>query len=257
MPRAGVEGHAGPVVGGAGGLPGVGGPGFVAGFAGMGDGVEGPAKLAGADVEGADVAGRSGVGFRIAAADDDEVFVDDAGGGERDGLLFEIAAEAFAEIDAAVFAEAGDWLAGGGIKAVEEVHDAGEEAALFAVGPVRHAAVGLGAGDAGVEGPLELAGGCVEGDYFFARRIGVEGAADDERVGLQAADFAGVEGPRDLELADVCAVDLGEMGVVVAGGAAVVDGPAGVLGGGYAAERGRDERGAGEDAGWVLHGFAS
>ena len=66
----GVDGHAGPVVGCAGGLPGVGGPGlampgFVAGFAGVGDGVEGPAEGSGADVVGADVAGRARGGFRV------------------------------------------------------------------------------------------------------------------------------------------------------------------------------------------------
>ncbi len=74
----GVESHAGPVVGGAGSLPGIGRPGFVARFAGMGDGVEGPAQLAGADVEGADVAGGRGVGLGIAAAHDDQILVDDA-----------------------------------------------------------------------------------------------------------------------------------------------------------------------------------
>src|SRR3954463_4738478 len=53
-----VDCHASPVVGGTGGLPGVRGPGLVTGLAGMRDGVEGPAKSAGADVEGADVTGR-------------------------------------------------------------------------------------------------------------------------------------------------------------------------------------------------------
>src|SRR5271163_3046779 len=51
-----VEGHAGPVVGGAGDLPCVFGPGLVAGLAGKRNGVEDPAKLTSMDVVGADVA---------------------------------------------------------------------------------------------------------------------------------------------------------------------------------------------------------
>src|ERR1700675_2064150 len=73
----GVERHAGPVVGCAAGFPGVGRPSFVTKLAGMGDGVEGPAKFSGANVESANIAGRGGEGFGIAAADDEQVFVDD------------------------------------------------------------------------------------------------------------------------------------------------------------------------------------
>ncbi len=86
-----VDDHAGPVVGGAGGLPGVLGPGLVAGFAGVGDGVEAPAQLAGVDVVGADVAVRGGVGLWRAEADDDQVFVDHAGGGEDGEVAGEVA----------------------------------------------------------------------------------------------------------------------------------------------------------------------
>ncbi len=60
---------------------------------------------------------------------------------------------------------------------------------------------------------------------FVPWRVGVERAADDERVGLDAALFAGVEGPCLLEQVDVVAIDLREVGVVVAVEAAVVDGP--------------------------------
>ena len=141
-----IERHAAPVVGGAGGLPGVLWPAFVAGFAGVGDGSETPAEGSGTDIEGADVAGWRGRRLGVAAADDDEVFEDDAGAGEDDGLLFEVTAEPFAEVDAAVFAEARDGPAGGGIEGVEEVHDAGEQAAIAAVGPEGEAACGLLAG---------------------------------------------------------------------------------------------------------------
>ena len=136
MPRCGVERHAGPVVGGAGVFPGVGGPGVVAEFAGMRDGVEGPAQRAGADIEGADVAGRRGFGFRVATADDDEVLVDNAGSGESDGLLGVVAAQVLAQVDAALFAKTGDGFAGSWIERVEVVQHAREEAGTLAVGPV-------------------------------------------------------------------------------------------------------------------------
>ncbi len=129
----GVEGHAGPVVGGASGLPGVGRPGAGAEFAGARDGAEAPDELAGADVVGADVAGRGGMGFWIAATDDDEVFVDDAGRCEHGGLDLEVSAEVFAEVDTALLAEGGDGLASGGVEAVEVVHDAGEETRTAAI----------------------------------------------------------------------------------------------------------------------------
>ena len=53
----GIEGDAGPGVRGAGVLPCIFGPGVVAELAGMGDGVELPADLSGANVKGADVSG--------------------------------------------------------------------------------------------------------------------------------------------------------------------------------------------------------
>src|SRR5580698_10276196 len=88
----GVERHPCPVVGCAGGLPCIFGPGFVAGLSRMRDGVEAPGQFAGAHVEGADVSRWRGMRLRIAAADDDEVLVDDAGRGQDDGLLFVVAA---------------------------------------------------------------------------------------------------------------------------------------------------------------------
>ena len=94
-----------------------------------------------------------------------------------------------------------------------------------AVIPIRDAARGLAGNDAGIELPLQFAGCGIKRDDFGLRRVGVQRAADDERVGLDAAFLAGVIGPCLLELMDVVASDLGERGVVVAVEAAVVDGP--------------------------------
>src|SRR5260370_42475655 len=94
----GIESHAGPVVRGAAGFPRVGGPGVVAEFAGARNGVEGPAKLAGAHIVGADVAWRSGQSFGIASADDDQVFVDDARAGQTSPLPFGTASQVSPQI---------------------------------------------------------------------------------------------------------------------------------------------------------------
>src|ERR1039458_4428617 len=102
--------HIAPVVGGAGVPPCVGAPGFVSRLAWARNGVEYPAQRAGVHIEGANVAGRRGMGLRVAAADDDQVLVDAARRGERDGLLFPWLAQAFTEVDAPALAEARDWF---------------------------------------------------------------------------------------------------------------------------------------------------
>ena len=147
--------------------------------------------------------------------------------------LLEGLAQALAEVDAAVLAEGGDGLAGLRIEAVEKVEDAGEEAGLFAVSPPGETTRRLGeaevagavGAEAGVEGPEEFAGGGVKGDDFERRGKGEEGTACDERVGLDAAFFAGVECPGGAEAADVGAVNLAQRRVVVAILVAVVSGP--------------------------------
>ena len=82
--------------------------------------------------------------FGVAAADNDEVHIDAARRGERDGLLFPWFTQAFAEVDAATLAEAGDGFTGPGVEAIEEVHHASKNALVLAVGPVCDSAVGLG-----------------------------------------------------------------------------------------------------------------
>ena len=88
-------------------------PGVVAEFAGMRDGVECPDELAGEDVVRAEIARRIAVAFAGRGAEDDQVLEDPAGSAAldvADGLR--VAAEAFAQIDAAVLAEGVDGDAG-------------------------------------------------------------------------------------------------------------------------------------------------
>ena len=79
-----VERKFAPDVGAADSLPGVLGPGVVAELARVRDGVKGPDDLAGAHVEGADVAGRRAVALVGGGAEDQQVFKDAAGRGGLD-----------------------------------------------------------------------------------------------------------------------------------------------------------------------------
>ena len=56
----------------------------------------------------------------VAAADDQQILVDDAGRGERDRLLRRVAAQILAQIDAARRAEARDRLAGARVERVDD-----------------------------------------------------------------------------------------------------------------------------------------
>src|SRR5262249_23533565 len=117
-----VESHAGPIVRGAAGFPCVGRPSLIAGLARMRNGVKSPAKFAGADLERANVAGRRGQSFRHSAPDDDQVFKNNAGAGEIDGIGGGgFPAEIFTQVDAAIFAKARNGLAGGGVERVQIV----------------------------------------------------------------------------------------------------------------------------------------
>ena len=143
-------------------------PGVVAKFAGLRNGVKNPAKLSGANVEGANVAGRSGKSFRIAAADDDQVFENQAGTGEVNGIGgSRFAAEIFAKVDASGIAEIGNGFAGGGVERVKKIRDADEDASVGTGTPIGEAAIRLGTFDAGIEFPEEFSGGGVEREDFL------------------------------------------------------------------------------------------
>src|SRR5258708_5471334 len=88
-------------------------PGFVTGFAGMRDGVERPSKLAGTEIEGADVHRRTvGVVFFALRAGDVEIAIDHARRADVIGGVGKILGDAGAEIDLAGVAESRDALSG-------------------------------------------------------------------------------------------------------------------------------------------------
>src|SRR6185437_15254033 len=225
-----VESHTRPVVGCTCILVCVLWPGFVSGLARQRNRVKGPAKLSSAKIECLNVTGGRRLGFRIAAADDDEVLVNHSGRCEGDGECAEVAlsagnSEAFAQINVAALAEAVDQVSGFGIEAVEEVHHACVNATVLTVVPVDDAASGLASNDTGIELPLQFSGSSIEGDNFVFRRIAEHCAADDEMVGLNASLLACVINPRLLELMHVVAGDLSEMRVVIVVESAVVSRP--------------------------------
>ena len=174
----------------------------------MRDGVEAPPQRASADIEGSDIARRRGVSLRIAATDDDEVLVNEAGGREGDGVLCVVAPQILAKIDSAIFGKVRDGFTGGGVKSVQVIQDPGEDAGMGAIGPVREAARRLAVFEAGIEGPDLLAGSRIEGNDFAGKCAGVQHAANDEGVGFEIALFARVELPRNFELGHVGAIDL-------------------------------------------------
>ena len=165
-------------------------------------------------------------------ADDQQVFVDNAGTGENDRLLLGIAAEAFAEVDPPSIAEIGDWLTRAGVEGVEIALHRCEKARCFAIGPVNHGAIRPVAGDAGIERPQQLSGDAIERDGLVAGRQAIENAADEYGLSLRiAVAIGGVVSPGDGESFHIGAGDLLEIGVADARGSAAVSGPI-VVGGG-------------------------
>ena len=156
-----------------------------------------PAQLAGSHVEGANIPRRRGKGFRIAPADDQQVFINSSRAGQvnrlrRGGLATEI----FAQVDPAVAPETRDGPAGDRIQRIDKVHDSDQNSLVLAIGPVRKSAVWLGPFDARVKLPEQFAGRGIEGEDFLRRCDPVEHALGHNRAGLQAAFFLGIEAPR-------------------------------------------------------------
>ena len=233
-----IKRHAGPVIGRAGVQPCVLRPRVVAVFARIRDGVEAPAQSAGVHVEGADVAGRRRMRLRIAPADDDQVFIDNAGRGQRDGLFAVVAAQIFPEIDAAVFSKALDRTATCGIERIEKICDTGEEPAFRSIAPPSEAANRLGAAHSRIELPAHRSCRRIERDDLLRGCVGIECASDDQRARLQAnAFFVRIVGPRNAQPADIGAVDLCQRRVVIVRLLAAVDRPIACLGRGLRAMR--------------------
>ena len=225
-----IHSHAGPIVGGAGVSPGIGGPGVVTEFAGVGNGMELPAQFAGAHIESANIAWRRRQRFRGAPADDEDVFVDYARSGQNHRRLLRIAPKALAQIDAPGLAEGLDGLAGFGIKCVDETVHRGEEAAFGSVRPPREAAVWTAAGETGIERPEQFSRRGVQRDRLVFRRDGVKHAVHFDWLGLRIAPaIVSIEGPGDFEARNIGAVDVLQCGVAEAFVAAPISGP--IIGG--------------------------
>ncbi len=106
-----VDGHAGPSVGAAGDLVGVGRPGVVAELARRRDGAKHPPLLPRTHVEGANVTRRSGQRFRNAAPHDEQVLEDHARGAGANAQRLGGSAEPLPKVDSPLLSERRDWLA--------------------------------------------------------------------------------------------------------------------------------------------------
>ena len=110
-PGRGVDGHAGPRVGAAGDLVGVGRPGVVAELTRRRDGTKHPPLLPRTHVEGANVTRRSGQRFRNAAPHDEQVLEDHARGAGANAQRLGWSAEPLPKVDSPLLSERGNWLA--------------------------------------------------------------------------------------------------------------------------------------------------
>ena len=187
--------------------------------------MERPAKFAGTGIESANVAGRRGKRFGIAAADNEEILVNDCRTGERNERFGIVAAEIFAKIDAAIFAEGWNGLAGCGVQRVNEVHYADQNALVIVGGPRGEAAVRLRADDTWIELPQNLAGGTIEGEDFLRRRDSVQNAIKDDWAGLETARFLCIEGPSLPQGGDIFAINLAKGRIVSVAGRPAVHWP--------------------------------
>ena len=249
--QLGVDRHLGPHAGVAGVAPRVAFPGVVAELVAERDGVEDPLPLAGVDVvaadEALDVAHRSRrAAGQVRRSDDDGVVDRDRGRVQADlaGDQVDVLVEVLLQVDDAVVAEVGQPLAGERVQADQVVAGGDVEdlsvAAVIQPGqpaprqPPRRRRAPL-AFVVAVE-PEDLAGGRVEG-HRRPPRPGrrVQDAVDHQRRRLQAefrtrSEVVGAEGPGDLQVVEVVAVDLVEGRVSRMGEVAAVARPLAVPG---------------------------
>ena len=111
-------------------------------FARMWNGVECPSKGTGSHVVRTNVARRGGEALADAAADDQKILVDHPGTGQAHRLFVRRAAQILSKVDAAAVAEADDRLASLPIECIQILIDAGKDAGLGSISPVRDAAIG-------------------------------------------------------------------------------------------------------------------
>ena len=167
-----------------------------------------PAKAAGANIEGANVAGRGWIGLRIAAANDNQILVNNSGAGESDGLGKIVSPKALPQIDSSLFAKGGNRFASFRIERIEIIHHSSQNPAMAAVTPVGNASRRLTAVNAGIEFPKQLSGCCVERNYLLRSGIGEESPTHDDRACFQPTLFGRIEPPRFFELLHIAAIDL-------------------------------------------------
>ena len=197
-------------------LPVVFAPGFVAKLARVGDGVEDPDALAGADVKPANVSGGGGGGaFAARPAAEKQHVLEDYGriGVVVLNIVSYVAVQSRSHIEDAAVGKLRDKLAGVGVEAEHVLQRGREDAAIVAVSPVAHTTADAfrAAHSYALEWvkiPQHLAGGSVEGANLQLGGGDVHAAVDDNRraFNLCCGPLSAIAcrvGPGDLQLADI------------------------------------------------------
>ena len=166
-----IQCHSGPIIGGAGFSPGIFRPRIVAEFARMRDGMKSPSQFSGANVEGSNISRRGRMSFGIAAAHDNQIFVDNArdwsarkiATGSRHGDLF--VDRVFHILQTSLSACRSERPA-----AYKKIRDGGENPAFFAISPIGKASHRIFACEAGIKLPDQVAGCGVDAQSLFGLR---------------------------------------------------------------------------------------
>ena len=240
-----VRAHRCPDAGVTGVLRGILVPGPGAEFIWLGNGVEGPDALAGADVEATDIArnifpGNRGRARLERCANHHNIFHHDGRGSGADLAIFDYRAiQTFEQIDNAICTEVPNRQTGGGVESNQMVtgSDQQDPVIALAVRPVRQTAA-LGQRGGAATGalihavhPQSFAGGRIHRDGIAAAAGGeVKHASHHDRSDFPVEFVPGAEvlrlpAPRNTEVAYVALVNLIERRVACAAGVPAPEGP--------------------------------
>src|ERR1051326_4563065 len=132
--------------------------------------------------------------------------------------LADVAAQAVLYVNKTMVAETLNQVPGRGIDGIQKVVGRVKDAAIIAVGPIDHPTINAqriepGAITKGIEAPLLVAGGGIEGHELQSRCGSIKDALDNERIALDLREIvltgvAGVVDPGDFQPADIARGDL-------------------------------------------------
>ena len=201
----------------------------------MRNGVKCPAQFSRARIVSAYVPRRIWLDFRHAAANNQHVFVDDSRRGHRDPVFY-FPSQVLAQIQMPISTERLDGLSSVGIQRVQILPRRYKNPPVFvAVRPIRHSAIAhfvveklKGLFVPRIKAPTKFPRSSIQRNHIRSGSGGIQSPAYDDGVTLHfgiAPRVFGVEGPHNLQLLYVVAINLLEAGVAGVVGAAAVNTP--------------------------------